>query len=130
LGEGGTDWGYTDDPGKARPLNTHWMRRFVADMNRVSATGVNCREVDVPGHQPSNSNPEHDVGRAVADCKKADLLAEKVHMDLSRIYWLFKNDPGDHQYVLQTLDRATDALSDARQKFGDAVYALEKLLES
>ena len=74
-------------------------------------------------------NPDRDVRRAIADCRRADLLAEQVHMSLSRIYWLFKHDPGNHQHVLQRLDRATDVLSDARQKFGDAVYALEKLLE-
>ena len=75
-------------------------------------------------------NPKRTVKAAVAACRRADLLAEKVHMDLSRLYWLFRKDPGDHQHVLQRLDRATDALSDARQEFGDAVYALEKLLES
>lgn len=75
-------------------------------------------------------SPERTVKSAVATCRRADLLAEKVHVDLSRLYWLFKKDPGDHQHVLVRLDRATDALSDARQKFGDAVYQLEKLLES
>ena len=75
-------------------------------------------------------NPERTIESAVATCKRADLMAEKVHMNLSRLYWLFKKDPGDHQHVLVRLNQATDALSDARQKFGDAVYALEKLLES
>ena len=79
---------------------------------------------------PNKLNPVRTIRSSVATCKKADLLAEKVHMDLSQIYWLFKSDPGDHQHVLVRLDRATDALSDARQKFGDAVYELEKLLES
>jgi len=79
---------------------------------------------------PSKLNPERVVRSSVAACKKADLVAEKVHMDLSRVYWLFKKDSGDHQRVLERLDKATDALSDARQKFGDAVYELEKLLES
>ena len=79
---------------------------------------------------PSKLNPERTIKSTIAACRKADLITEKVHMDLSRVYWLFKNDPGDHQAVLVKLDRATDALSDARQKFGDAVYQLEKLLES
>lgn len=79
---------------------------------------------------PKKLNPERDVKRAIATCRRADLLAKKVHVDLSRLYWLFKKDPGDHQHVLARLDQATDALSDARQEFGDAVYALEKLLES
>ena len=79
---------------------------------------------------PNKLNPGRTIRSSVATCKRADLLTEKVHMDLSRIYWLFKNDPGDHQHVLVRLDKATDALSDARQDFGDAVYELEKLLES
>jgi len=77
---------------------------------------------------PSKLNPERVVKSSIAACKRADLVAEKVHVDLSRLYWLFRNDPGDHQGVLVKLDRATNALSDARQKFGDAVYQLEKLL--
>ena len=30
-GDGGKDWGYTDDPDKALPLSTYWKRRFVAN---------------------------------------------------------------------------------------------------
>jgi hypothetical protein len=35
--DGGPDWGYTDDPGKATPLSPYWYRRFAADMRRVGA---------------------------------------------------------------------------------------------
>lgn len=45
LGEGGADWGYVFEPGKARPISTYWMRRFVADMRAVGAKGVCCREI-------------------------------------------------------------------------------------
>lgn len=44
-GEGGADWGYVDERNKARPLNHYWARRFIADMQRVSAVGVSCVEV-------------------------------------------------------------------------------------
>jgi hypothetical protein len=43
-GEGGADWGYVDEPKKARPVSTYWARRFIADMRRVGATGVSCVE--------------------------------------------------------------------------------------
>jgi hypothetical protein len=41
-GEGGADWGYTDEPAKARPITRYWARRFAKDMERVGAVGVNC----------------------------------------------------------------------------------------
>jgi hypothetical protein len=44
-GDGGADYGYTEEPGKAVPISAYWMRRFRADMNRVSAKGVVCRDV-------------------------------------------------------------------------------------
>jgi hypothetical protein len=44
LGEGGADWGYVDERRKARPISTYWARRFIADMQRVGATGVSCVE--------------------------------------------------------------------------------------
>lgn len=31
------DWGYTDNPAKARKLGVYWSRRFAADMRRVGA---------------------------------------------------------------------------------------------
>lgn len=37
-GEGGVDWGYTDEPAKARPISTYWKKRFMADMKKVGAT--------------------------------------------------------------------------------------------
>lgn len=30
-GDGGVDWGYTDEPSDAMTLSTYWMRRFVAN---------------------------------------------------------------------------------------------------
>ena len=39
-GDGGTDWGYTTEYGKALPLNQHFARRFAADCRRVGASAV------------------------------------------------------------------------------------------
>jgi hypothetical protein len=36
-GDGGKDWGYTTDAKSALPLNKHFVRRFLADCNRVGA---------------------------------------------------------------------------------------------
>lgn len=46
-GQGGKDWGYETESGKAIPISPYWKRRFMADMGRVNGRGVNCREVDV-----------------------------------------------------------------------------------
>jgi hypothetical protein len=34
-GEGGKDWGYTEDSDKAKLLNVYWQRRFRKDCERV-----------------------------------------------------------------------------------------------
>lgn len=36
-GEGGVDWGYTSEIGKAKTLSLYWKRRFVNDCRRCSA---------------------------------------------------------------------------------------------
>jgi|GEM_PF-4777177 len=36
-GEGGVDWGYTNDPKKAKRLSHYWMRRFVNDCRRCNS---------------------------------------------------------------------------------------------
>lgn len=35
-GQGGKDWGWTNDNTKAMPISRYWQRRFVADMRYVN----------------------------------------------------------------------------------------------
>lgn len=35
FGTAAADWGWTDDPAKAKPLSPYWSRRFAADMRRT-----------------------------------------------------------------------------------------------
>ena len=42
-GDGGKDWGYTEQSSKAVPVSRYWMARFKADCARVGSTG-NCFE--------------------------------------------------------------------------------------
>lgn len=38
-GEGGKDWGYSQDSRKAIPVSRYWRRRFMADCASVGQTG-------------------------------------------------------------------------------------------
>ena len=38
-GEGGVDWGYSENPSKAIPVSRYWQRRFKADCARVGQFG-------------------------------------------------------------------------------------------
>jgi len=44
-GDGGKDWEYTTDPGKALACNSYWQRRFLKDMAKVPARGPLARLV-------------------------------------------------------------------------------------
>jgi len=41
-GDGGKDWGYTEDHQNAILLTRYWKARFLSDMRHVSARGVNA----------------------------------------------------------------------------------------
>lgn len=41
-GHGGKDWGYTTKVDVAIVVNEYWKRRFLADMQRVSAKNPGC----------------------------------------------------------------------------------------
>jgi hypothetical protein len=44
-GDGGADWGYVRLGTNAVPVSAYWAKRFIADMRRVGAKGVSCREL-------------------------------------------------------------------------------------
>ena len=41
-GDGGKDWGYTADPQKAIFVSGYWRARFLADMHKCAAHGINA----------------------------------------------------------------------------------------
>ena len=45
-GDGGKDWGYTENPSKAALVSAYWMRRFISDCEHVGAAG-NALEVSL-----------------------------------------------------------------------------------
>ena len=74
--------------------------------------------------------PIHEIQNAKTETLKSDQLAEFAHMRLEEVESVLKHgsEPPD-QNAIERLDRATSALSSARQNLGEAVYQLEKILQ-
>ncbi len=80
-------------------------------------------------------NMEAELLKAAKEAKQADQLAEFAVMrafEAYRVLKFRKEGPltAEGQKALERLDRATEALGDARFKLGDAVYQIEEVLKT